>query len=297
MPSALRAPLQWDPGEPLGTLIQRARTWSGKSQHALAAQLSEQSGTTAITRATISHWETDRHIPSPYWRGYLSKVLGIPLDVLDRAAAVPPASQPQPPGHGNCAAPPADPPAENPPPTRPGTAVPEQQPAITETAGPEPGMVAARAAPGLMLTTAQTLTLLSITPHELASLIATGLLRPCGSDGPGARRYPASQIEELLNTPGGIPRDARPGLLHALCQALPACAGPGLDCQLHRHGQHPHLLIRADAGAQLTVWLLWTSAGWRFYWGQGRSHDAIDVRGAATAIAAGLAPASTATGP
>jgi transcriptional regulator with XRE-family HTH domain len=286
MPSALRAPLQWDLDEPLGTLIRRARTWSGTSQHMLAAQLSEQSGNTAITRAAISHWETGRNIPSAYWRCYLSKVLGIPLDVLDRAAVVA-AGRPQPQVHDDCSASPADPPVGSPPPAGPGTAGSGHQPATAEVDRPDLGTVEATVAPGLMLTTAQTLTVLGVTSHELASLIAAGLLRPCGSGGPDARRYPASQVEALLNRPGGIPRDARPGLLHALGQVLPACAGPGLDCQLH-HGQHPHLLIHPDAGAQLAVWLVWTSAGWRFYWGQGRSHAAADMRGAATAIAADL---------
>jgi hypothetical protein len=54
------------------------------------------------------------------------------------------------------------------------------------------------------------------------------------------------------------------------------------------------LLVRTANGAHLTVWLLWTSAGWRFLWNQWRSHTAIDLLGAATAIAADLASASAA---
>jgi hypothetical protein len=111
---------------------------------------------------------------------------------------------------------------------------------------------------------------------------------------------PSAQPEGASTSPGHRPGtcdDLRPGFLCALGQALTARTDPGLGCQLRQDGQHPRLLIHTASGAQLTVWLVWTSAGWRFLWHQWRSHTAADLPGAATAIAADLASASAATGP
>jgi transcriptional regulator with XRE-family HTH domain len=72
----------------IGTLIEHARVNAGKSQEALAVALREESGTAGVDRNAVSRWEHGRRIPTPYWRGHLSTVLGIPLDRLDRAAAV-----------------------------------------------------------------------------------------------------------------------------------------------------------------------------------------------------------------
>jgi hypothetical protein len=111
---------------------------------------------------------------------------------------------------------------------------------------------------------------------------------------------PGAQPDGVGTSPGYHPRasrDPQSGFLNALGQALLARTGPGLGCQLRQHGAHPHLLIHTAGGAQLMVWLVWTSAGWRFLWNQWRSHTAADLPGAATAIAAELASASAATGP
>jgi AraC-like DNA-binding protein len=156
---------------------------------------------------------------------------------------------------------------------------------------------------GPMLTAAQAIQVLGVTARDLTGLIAAGWLRPHGHD---AHCYPILQIEALLNSPSRTPgtaRDPRPGLLHALGQCMTACAGPGVGCQLHWNGQHPHLLIRAASGAQLTVGLVPTSAGSRFLWDQWRSHPAADLLGAATAITATLGlraghqPATSPDGP
>src|SRR5579859_7069488 len=103
-----------------------------------------------------------------------------------------------------------------------------------------------------MLTAAQASQVLGIRARELSELIAAGWLRPRGSD---VACYPVRQIEALLNPPGGVPLDLRPGLLRALGQTLAACASPGLDCRLRRNGQHAHLRIRAAGDTQLLVWL------------------------------------------
>jgi hypothetical protein len=215
---------------------------------------------------------------------------------------------------------------------------------------------------GQMLTAAETARVLGVTSRDLADLVAAGLLRPRGPDGPGARRYPVTEVEALLNSPGGIPctrsgdvpgptspsngdparpdplsgprvggsgpvivcpaeplspaanaqqdraslvlesalresGDPRHDYLSALGGALLANAGPGLGCELGQRGTHPHLLIRTADGAQLTVWLVWTSAGWRFSWNQWRSHTAADLPGAATVIAADLGIGHAVTGP
>lgn len=142
--------------------------------------------------------------------------------------------------------------------------------------------------PGQMLTAAQARKALGATSADLASLAAAGLLRP---QGPGSRRYPVSQIEALLNSPGGAPgtpSDPRPGFLYALGQIVPAYAGPWPRCQLRQDSPHPHLLVRVAGRAPLAVWLVPTTAGWRFLWNQWRSHTAADLPGAAQAIAADL---------
>lgn len=146
--------------------------------------------------------------------------------------------------------------------------------------------------PDQMLTAAQVRKVLGVTAADLEDLADAGLLRPRGS-GPGC--YPAIQIEALLDSPGGTPgtpRDPRPGFLHTLGQLVPAHAASRARCQLRHDGPHPHLLIRVTGGAQLAVWLVPTTAGWRFLWNQWRSHPAADLPGAAQAIAADLRPAS-----
>jgi hypothetical protein len=132
-----------------------------------------------------------------------------------------------------------------------------------------------------MLTAAQASQALGISARELSELIAARWLRPRGSD---AACYPVRQVEALLNTPGGVPPDLRSGFLQALGQTLAARLGPPLDCQLRRSGQHLHLRIRPAGDTQLLVWLVPTSAGWRFFWRRYRSHAAFDLPGAATAI-------------
>jgi transcriptional regulator with XRE-family HTH domain len=75
-------------GQPIGALIERVRGEAGKSQEALAAALRAASGNHGVDREAVSRWENGKRIPTPYWRDYLSTVLGISLDLLDRAAAV-----------------------------------------------------------------------------------------------------------------------------------------------------------------------------------------------------------------
>lgn len=73
---------------PIGELIRRERQRAGMSESQLAEELAEVSGNPGITRAEVSRWEHGRRIPRPYWRGYLSQALQLPLDQLDHAASV-----------------------------------------------------------------------------------------------------------------------------------------------------------------------------------------------------------------
>ncbi len=61
---------------------------AGQSQYALAERLRSESGNASVAREYVARWENGRRIPTPYWRQYLSSVLDIPREDLDRAAAV-----------------------------------------------------------------------------------------------------------------------------------------------------------------------------------------------------------------
>jgi hypothetical protein len=88
---------QFHPAGQAGKLGQR-RGWAGggqlsghpqgQTQATAAGTLTQLPGNTALTRLSVNRWETGRRIPRSGWRQYLSKALDIPLDVLDRAAAV-----------------------------------------------------------------------------------------------------------------------------------------------------------------------------------------------------------------
>jgi transcriptional regulator with XRE-family HTH domain len=79
---------EWRDDEPIDELIARVRIARGKSQQSLADDVARVSGDTRITREYVSRWENGKRIPTPYWRAHVGQVLGIPRDVLDRAAAV-----------------------------------------------------------------------------------------------------------------------------------------------------------------------------------------------------------------
>ncbi len=56
-----------------------------------------------------------------------------------------------------------------------------------------------RTARGPKLTARETAAVLGLSQQELADLAASGLLRPTGPDRPEARRFPAAQVEAVLN--------------------------------------------------------------------------------------------------
>lgn len=78
---------EWE-AEPIGHVIRRAREQFGLTQNELADALNATSGNVGATRHEVSRWERGDRIPDPHTRAYLSEVLGIPLELLDRAAAL-----------------------------------------------------------------------------------------------------------------------------------------------------------------------------------------------------------------
>jgi hypothetical protein len=76
------------PDEPISALIRRARLALGLSPDGLARQLAEVSSGPCATRELVARWERGTHIPGPYWRGPLSRVLDQPAGALERAATV-----------------------------------------------------------------------------------------------------------------------------------------------------------------------------------------------------------------
>ncbi|MGC9667306.1 transcriptional regulator [Planosporangium sp. 12N6] len=98
--------------ESIGALITRVRLASGWSQLRLAELLCATAGAPTLTRNEISRWEREERIPGRRWLRCLSAVLGIPLDALERAAAVARLRRGEPPADRN-------PPAGPHPPTDP----------------------------------------------------------------------------------------------------------------------------------------------------------------------------------
>lgn len=77
----------------------------------------------------------------------------------------------------------------------PAYAVPGQEQRIADSAR-RPGERTAR---GPKLTAREAAAVLGLSQQELADLAASGLLRPTGPDRPEARRFPAAQVEAVLN--------------------------------------------------------------------------------------------------
>ncbi|MFB9728999.1 helix-turn-helix transcriptional regulator [Haloechinothrix salitolerans] len=72
--------------EPIGTVVRRARQERGLSQHALAEALMSLSNNYGVSRTEVARWERGKRVPGPYWRGWLSSVLDIPVERLGAAA-------------------------------------------------------------------------------------------------------------------------------------------------------------------------------------------------------------------
>jgi hypothetical protein len=74
--------------EAIGPLMVRMRAELGISQYGLAERLVEVSGNTSVTRDQVNRWERHKRIPTPYWRRHLAAVFGLPIQEVDKAAAL-----------------------------------------------------------------------------------------------------------------------------------------------------------------------------------------------------------------
>ncbi len=72
-------------GDYVGPLLIRARRQRGQSQRRLADALCAAAGLHTVSRHEISRWERGERIPSPFWLGWLSEVLGLPMEQLESA--------------------------------------------------------------------------------------------------------------------------------------------------------------------------------------------------------------------
>jgi transcriptional regulator with XRE-family HTH domain len=75
-------------GESLGALLTQIRISQGRSQLRVAELLCAASGLPTVSRHEISRWEREQRVPSAHWLRWLAVVLEVPLDELERAAAV-----------------------------------------------------------------------------------------------------------------------------------------------------------------------------------------------------------------
>ncbi|WP_240634692.1 MULTISPECIES: helix-turn-helix domain-containing protein [Streptomyces] len=74
--------------ETIGQLLKRLRNERGWTQQQTADDYCRVSGTVTKDAREVGRWERDRRIPTPETRRHLAIVFGVPLAMLDRAAAV-----------------------------------------------------------------------------------------------------------------------------------------------------------------------------------------------------------------
>jgi transcriptional regulator with XRE-family HTH domain/ribosomal protein L18E len=73
--------------ETMGELLTRLRTERGWTQQQVADQYCAVSGTVRKDAREVGRWERDVRVPTPYTRAFIAKVFGVPVTLLDRAAA------------------------------------------------------------------------------------------------------------------------------------------------------------------------------------------------------------------
>ncbi|XUL90410.1 helix-turn-helix domain-containing protein [Streptomyces galilaeus] len=72
----------------LGEVLKRLRAERGWTQQQAADEYCRISGSMTKDAREVARWERDKRIPTPETRRHLASVFGVPLAVLDRAAAV-----------------------------------------------------------------------------------------------------------------------------------------------------------------------------------------------------------------
>jgi hypothetical protein len=70
--------------ETIGPLLRALREESGRSQSEQAADLSEKSGL-PVDRHTVSRWEREERLLSPFWQSHTARSFGVPQEHLRRA--------------------------------------------------------------------------------------------------------------------------------------------------------------------------------------------------------------------
>ena len=82
-------------GDPLGVRLTQIRISQGRTQLRVAELLCAASGLPTVSRHEISRWEREQRVPTAFWLRWLAVVLDVPLDDLERAAAVTRARRPR----------------------------------------------------------------------------------------------------------------------------------------------------------------------------------------------------------
>jgi hypothetical protein len=75
-------------GGEVGELVRRTRRRQRLSRVRLSDRMLRISGDHAMNPDRLRQWEIGKDVPDRYWRGWLAMALGIPRDVLDRAAVI-----------------------------------------------------------------------------------------------------------------------------------------------------------------------------------------------------------------
>lgn len=75
-------------GNEAGQLVRRLRRRQRLSRTRLSERVQRVSGDPAMNPDRLRQWEAGKDVPDRYWRGWLALALGIPREVLDRAAVV-----------------------------------------------------------------------------------------------------------------------------------------------------------------------------------------------------------------
>lgn len=76
------------PRSELGELVRRLRRRQRMSRLRLSDRVLRVSSDPAMNPDRLRHWEVGKAVPDRYWRGWLALALGIPREVLDRAAVI-----------------------------------------------------------------------------------------------------------------------------------------------------------------------------------------------------------------
>lgn len=87
-PVAARDLVEVSSGDEVGELVRRLRRRQGLSRQRLSDRVRRVSGDPAINPDRLRAWELGKDVPDLYWRGWLALALGVPQELVDRAAVL-----------------------------------------------------------------------------------------------------------------------------------------------------------------------------------------------------------------